>query len=364
MTTLFPFGFPAATAFYLVLLVATLVLHMVVMHYVLAGTAYLAFGRLMGPKRCAVCGWQAILIDWLPFATGLAITAGVAPLLFVQILYQQAFYTSNLLLSHRWIAILPVLIVCFSLLFVQKSAWITRRAWFWRIPLAAAAFAGVMFIAASWTQNHLLSLDQGVWPRLYAERALDSSTPGFLPRLGVWFFAAFATLAVELAWQGRMLGMELVQPPPGSSHVMGLSAVRRLSLTAMSGCVGVVGCGLAYVATLPLETRSVIGGPLAGPWVVAVLMGLGLQMLAWAWVAFRDRLPLPVLLAATTGCGVSMVSGVVLREALRATAIDLTTLTDRHAAAAEIGGLPVFLIIAVANVAAIGWCIRIARRHA
>ncbi len=212
MTEVFPLGFPPATCFYLVLLVATLVLHMVFMHYVLAGAAYLAFGRFMGPKRCAVCGWQAILIDWLPFATGLAITTGVAPLLFGQILYQREFSTANLLLSHRWMAILPVLIVCFSLLYVQKSAWITRRAWFWRIPVAGVVFAGFAFIAFSWTENHLLSLDAAAWPELYGSGSFRSASSALLPRLGIWFFAAFTTLAVELAWQGRLLGMKLVQP--------------------------------------------------------------------------------------------------------------------------------------------------------
>ena len=43
----------------------------------------------------------APLRDWLPFVLSAAITAGIAPLLFVQILYQRAFYTANLLLFNR-----------------------------------------------------------------------------------------------------------------------------------------------------------------------------------------------------------------------------------------------------------------------
>jgi hypothetical protein len=362
MTTVFPLGFPPATTFYLVLMMGTLVLHMVFMHYVLAGTAYLACGRFMGPKRCAVCGWQAILIDWLPFATGLAITAGVAPLLFVQILYQRAFYSLNLLLSHRWIAILPVLIVCFYLLYLQKSAWITRRAWFWRIPVAAAAFAGFAFIAYSWTENHLLSLDEEVWPELYAAGSLHYTTAGLLPRLGVWFFAAFVTLAVELAWQGRLLGMELVQPPPGSTTVMGLSAVRRLALTASSGGLGVIGCGVAYASTLPADTRGLLGGPFAGPWLWVAVLGLGLQLACWGWVAVRDRLPLPLLLVMTAGWLLSLIAGVVVREALRVISVDMPTLAAAHEEAATIGGLPAFLLFAAANAVAIGWCIRTAAK--
>jgi len=361
MTELFPFGFASATSFLLVLLVATLVLHMALMNYVLAGAAYLAFGRFMGPKRCAVCGWQAILIEWLPFATVLAITAGVPPLLFVQILYQQEFSTANLLLSHRWMAILPVLIVCFCLLSLQKSAWITRRAWFWRIPVAGAAFAGFAFIAFSWTENHLLSLDEAARPEVSGSGSLWYASSGILPRLGLWFFAAFMTLAVELAWQGRLLGMKLVQPPPGTA-VMGLSAVRRLSLTATSGGIGVLACGAAYAFTLPAETVRGVTGPLGGPWLYAAVAGLILQLASWGWVAARDRFPLPVLLAASGGCLVSLISGLVLREVVRVSTIDIESLAAAHQDAAAMGGLAVFLIFAAATAVAIVCRIRMAAR--
>ena len=64
MSLPFPFGFPAATQLYLVLLVATLLVHMIFMHYVLAGTAYLACGRLFGRQRAADCGWPRYPSPW------------------------------------------------------------------------------------------------------------------------------------------------------------------------------------------------------------------------------------------------------------------------------------------------------------
>ena len=363
MTELFPFGFASAASLSRALLVAALVLHMAFMHYVLGGAAYLAFGRLMGPTRCAVCGWQAILIDWLPFATALAITAGVPPLLLVQILYQRETDAANLLFSHRWMAVLPVLIICFSLLSLQKSAWITRRAWFWRIPVAGAAFAGFAFIAFSWTENHLLALDEAAWPELDDSGSLPFASSGLLPRLGVWFFAAFMTLAVELAWQGRLLGMKLVQPPPGTA-VMGLSAIRRLALTATCGGIGALACGTSYALTLPSGTVRGVSGPSGGLWLYAAVAGVFLQLAAWAWVAARDRFPLPVLLLATGGCLVSLVSGVVLREVVRVSTIDIASLTAIHEEATATGGLALFLAFAAANAVAIIWRVRTAARAA
>ena len=49
--TIFPFGFPLATAFYLTLFVVTLVLHVLFMNFVLAGTAWLAWSIVTGRVR-------------------------------------------------------------------------------------------------------------------------------------------------------------------------------------------------------------------------------------------------------------------------------------------------------------------------
>jgi hypothetical protein len=365
MNAVFPIGFPLPTAFYLVLLVTTLLLHMVFMHYVLAGSAYLAVGRLMGRQRCERCGWQRALVDWLPFATGLAITAGVAPLLFVQILYQREFYSANLLLSHRWMAILPVLIVAFYLLYLQKSAWIGRRGWGWRIAVAAAAFAGFAFIAWSWTENHLLSLDEAAWPKLYASGELRYATASLPARLAVWFFAAFPTLAIELAWQGRLLGLPMHGgPAAGGEAVAGLSPLRRLAVTALAGLIGLAAAAAAYWPTLTAESREAIMGPLGEPWLITAAVGLAVQAICWVVAAGRDRLPTGLAAIATAGWLAALAGMVVLREVIRLAAVDLDTLAELHSDAAGIGGLPVFLVFAGLNTAAIVWCIRMVARRA
>src|SRR5579871_3416916 len=161
MDVLFPFGFPAATAFYLAVYLVTLVIHVVFMNYVFAGTAYLAILSVFAPdppdgaksNRMALC-----LKDWMPFMLSAAITAGVAPLLFVQILYRYNFYTANLLLFHRWMAILPVLIVGFYLLYVLKSKAGSAMSLTARALVGCGALACFAFTGWSWTENHLLSL--------------------------------------------------------------------------------------------------------------------------------------------------------------------------------------------------------------
>ena len=107
---IFPFQFDSVLAFYIVVYVLTLVLHAVFMTYVLAGSIYLAWAAAFPGSTKPVRSktpLAGLLRDWMPFALSAAITAGVAPLLFVQIIYRQEFYTSNLLLGWRWMTVVP-----------------------------------------------------------------------------------------------------------------------------------------------------------------------------------------------------------------------------------------------------------------
>ena len=125
MESVFPFGFPSPTAFYLTLYVLTFALHHAFMHYVAAGSMYISWATIIRGPRGAASSSPAIadlIRDWMPFSLSAAITAGVAPLLFVQIVYPRHFYTANLLLSWRWMIVVPVLIVSFYLLYVIKSS--------------------------------------------------------------------------------------------------------------------------------------------------------------------------------------------------------------------------------------------------
>ncbi len=133
MNTLFPFGFPWPTAMYLTLFVVTAAIYMVFMNYVLAGSIVLLIGYLApgarrrveagtgGPARSGLGLILKIVRDWLPAILGLAITTGIAPLLFLQILYKRQFYTANLLLFNRFMLLLPALIVAYYMLYLIKS---------------------------------------------------------------------------------------------------------------------------------------------------------------------------------------------------------------------------------------------------
>ena len=151
----FPFGLPLPSAVYGALLPLTFALHLLAAQLLLAGSACLAWNALRSPATSSPL--RGLLIDWLPFAMGVTISLGVAPLLFLQIVDQQRFYTANLLLFHRWMAVLPVLIGAFYLLYLQKASATLRYHPLSGRLIPTVVFLSVAFVGFSWTENHLLS---------------------------------------------------------------------------------------------------------------------------------------------------------------------------------------------------------------
>jgi hypothetical protein len=359
MDTLFPLGFPDPTAFYLVLYAVTLAIHVVFMNYVLAGTGYVAvtflLHRRQGAGGISGDGLSAVLRDWLPFMLGAAITAGVAPLLFVQILYQVNFYTANLLLFHRWMVVVPVLVLGFYLLYLLKTAKLSRAAGGATRLIGLGAFLCFVFTALSWAENHLLSLREGAWPERYAAETLVDVDAALVVRLAVWVFGAFPTMAAVAGWQLRGLR------PPGAAG--DLDASRRLAGLALGGLVISVVAGAAYYVTIGPDQRSVVAGPLSGPYLGLAVGGILTQGVVWGAEMHAPGLARVRLWLASIGVAAMVVGTTVVREALRLSAVDLTGLIPHHARAAGVAGLPVFVVFLLANGVLVAWCIRLVRRR-
>jgi len=182
-----------------------------------------------------------------------------------------------------------------------------------------------------------------------------------LPRLAVWFFLAFPSLAVELAWQGRLTGVGIDAAPQLGAALVVQAAVWLVALTAGAGLIGCATAGVLYWSTLPVAVRAAVAGPLAGPWLAILGAAVVVQAAVWLIAAIHGRLSSPLLLAATGGWIVGLVAVALVREAIRLNSVDVAASAASLAAALRIGGLPVFLVFAVLNAAAIVWCIRTVR---
>jgi hypothetical protein len=301
----------------------------------------------------------------MPFALSGAITAGVAPLLFVQILYRQQFYTANLLLGWRWMVVIPVLVIAFYLLYVLKSKVISGLPLIVRLTLSLSVAACFLFVAFCWTANHLLSLDAAKWPDAYESGEAVRSTVGLLFRLSTWIAGAFPVMSILASWQLRGMRSRTEAWNTNISE-MEWSAMfnaehRRVAIASVTGLISATLCACAYWMTLTSTVRSVLTGSLGFPWLMIAISGILFQIVGWLLQFRRPCICNRWLSAITTALLITLVSAAVLREIIRLSLADLRQVTESTQAAAEVGGFVVFLIFTVINTGLIAWCIQMVR---
>jgi hypothetical protein len=305
---------------WLALYLVSFALHAVLVSCVAAGAGY----ALVAAVRRSADPTAARTRDWLPFLLGAGITAGVGPLLFLQLLYQRRFYTANLLMGPRWGAVVPALIVGFYALYLAKASERRRRL---ALGIATGCFA---FVAWSWTELHQVMLDDAGWRAMYAAGERFHTDAAILPRLAIWCGAMLALFAAVFAW-----------PATAAER-------RRLAGLALAG---VIVCGAASASA------AALGGGFdpAHGWTYLGIAAAVIAALAWSWTARRpDGAALSVATAATAA---ALIAGTVVREAPR-----LALIEHASATAAAAGGLPVFAVTLVIGVAAILWVVRTVRR--
>lgn len=350
----FPLDLPGPTAVYVCLYVLTLAVHVVFMSYVLAGSGFVAACAMLGRARPSPAA--RVIRDWLPFGLGATITAGVAPLLFVQILYKESFYTANLLLFHRWMAIVPVLIVGFYLLYLAKSKAMERWSKAATIAISTGAFACFAFTAYSWTENHLLALDHGEWVDFYASGRILYQSPQLLPRVAMWLSGTLPVMAVIAAWQ-------LWQTTDArASTAEAASTVRHLAIMALSGLVTSGAFALWYAGTLDELARPALMSRAARLYLGVAASGMAMQALAWALLWRQRGLSPRPLIVASTGAFLAVIGTATAREIMRLGMLEPGSLFALHARVAGAGGLPVFAAFLVINIGVIAWCFHITRK--
>lgn len=297
---------------WLALYLLTFALHAVFVSYVAAGTVY----TLVAAVRRRGDPIAARTRDWLPFMLGAGITAGVGPLLFIQLLYQRRFYTANLLLGPRWGAVVPALIIGFYALYLAKASEHRRRV---ALAIGALCFA---FVAWSWTEVHQLMLADPAWAALYGGGTRVYLDPAIAPRLALWLGAMLALYAATAAWSAS------------------LDERRTLARLGLLGLLVATAAGLAQ------------GFAPAHGWTYVLLAATAATATGWLLI-LRRRAALPLV---TAGTLIALLTGTIVREAPRLALIEHDRATATHS-----GGLVVFLATFAAGALLIRWVIKTVR---
>ncbi len=208
-TTILPAAetIPAPAIFFHILNLFTFMLHILFVNVVLGGIILL-LGERAGQRTSILLTPTFIspMNRKLPIILALAINLGVAPLLFVQVLYGQFVYTSSVLMAVFWILIIPLLLLAYYSTYINQSL-VKRRTW----PATAAlifALVFILYIAFMFTQNMTLMLQPEAWAAYFTNPGgtlLRFNEPTLWPRYLHFITASVAigSLFSALVWWFR-----------------------------------------------------------------------------------------------------------------------------------------------------------------
>lgn len=266
-----PLGLPAPAGLLTVLLVFTFFLHLLFMNLTLGGTLMAALCHAFARRDDDPSARLASrLVGINTFAISLTITTGVAPLLFLQVLYQQLFYTATILLGWIWFSLVVALTLGYYAVYAYKAhglpaGRLAGGVWLW---IAAALF---LVVGSIHVGSYLAHSQPGLWTSLQSAPSQVFADRTFLVRLGHFVLAGIAFSALVCAWWSAR------RASGGDESEKAMAALA--SRWALGATVLLVLDGFALLLLQPSEVLSGImkgGGAVHGPLGLAILLGFAL----------------------------------------------------------------------------------------
>ena len=174
-----PIPLPAPIWLFKLLHIVTLSLHFVAVEMLLGGLLIAVILSLLPGSPNARTGSRAIARRLTTVMT-FVINLGVPPLLFAQVLYGRALYTSSVLIGLYWISVVFLLMATYWLLY-RFSARLEAGKSAWWVGLSAWVLAGS--IARILSSNMTLMLRPEVWRQMYSASSLGAYLPTGDPTL-------------------------------------------------------------------------------------------------------------------------------------------------------------------------------------
>jgi hypothetical protein len=183
-----PIPLPAPIWLFKLLHLVTFALHLVAVDLLIAGLA-------VGVTLHVISRWShsatltqvsGLLAHRLPTVMAYVINLGIPPLLFAQVLYGRALYTSSVLMGAYWISVIFLLMASYYGLYVVAKRADQRKGW---TSTGLASLLLVLTIAFIYSNNMTLMLRPQVWSAMYHANPsgvqLNHSDPTLIAR---WLF--------------------------------------------------------------------------------------------------------------------------------------------------------------------------------
>ncbi|MFB6342390.1 hypothetical protein ACE1ET_11720 [Saccharicrinis sp. FJH62] len=212
-----PDTLPVHWVWFQILLTFTFVLHLLLMNLVLGGSL-LAIGDLVRGKSIDKESQH------IPTLIALTINLGVPPLLFVQVLFGNFFYSSSVMMSVYWIMIIPILILAYYGAYIFSRRMDTNST-FGKAMLILSTLL-ILYIGFMFVNNSTFSIQPDKWSAYNDNPGgtlLNLRDPSFWPR-----YLHFITAAVAIAGLGKAIWIRFFKKADPEEKEQGIKKNLRI----------------------------------------------------------------------------------------------------------------------------------------
>jgi hypothetical protein len=327
-----PAPLPGPPWLFQVLWVLTFLIHLLLVNTVLGGSLLAALAGLAGTGRR---GTQTLFVEINSWTIALAVTFGIAPLLFIQVVLGRFFYSATILVAWAWLGMLVLLTVGYYLNYVAKFRLRAGKGAGAFLIFEALCFLG---IAAIQVTVNLLHMQPGRWATVAGQPWAALADPAFVPRYLHFVLAAVAMAGALLAW----VAVRRAAKGGDAQMLQGMArfGVRAALVATMLQLVD----GFWLLLALPEDVlKAFMRGGLAtmGPLALGILAGL-LLLVVLAQIGDPLATPTKVRRVAELIVG-ALVFMVVTRHQLRAIYLAPERAGEQATVAPQWGVLAMFL---------------------
>jgi hypothetical protein len=331
----------------------TLLLHLIAMNMLLGGAWTAVMCAIKARKRPGSHDGRMYreLIAMLPTLVAMTVTLGVAPLLFVQVLYGQFVYSSSVAIGWFWWLVFPLTIVSyysFYYLKFSKSGDSIIRRW---LPLFGALI--LLWISFILSNNFNLAQQPERFSKIILEDpsgwSLNLGDHSTIPRWLHMVIGAIAVCGIWIMWLGR------IEHKRDSEY--GLFKMELgYRLFAIPTMINIL-IGFVFMMTLP---RNIMMRLMGQSMLETMLWVVGMGLAIWAIPVLKRAISSPQSAALPLGTAliaVTVATMVILRDLVRSAYLGEYFTLDMPKVDVMWGAIIMFLIAFVIGLWVLRWLV-------
>lgn len=339
-----PDAIPVPWGWFYILLMLTFLLHLLVMNAMLGGGIIALISTLRGGEDNTLLS-KEFSYKW-PYTIAFAVNMGVAPLLFVQVLYGQFIYSSSIMMAAWWLSIVVMLILAYYGAYIYDFKFDALGGL--RIFMIEFSVLILLIIAFFFTNNMTLMLQPERWTAFFGNSdgtLLNLGDPTVIPRYLHFVVGAIAVAGLYLALVGHFGFAK-------SKIDRNVLIEKGMNYFTVATAVQIV-MGFWFLFSLPGEVTSLFMGQSAYG-TAMLLIGIVLAVAALLFGYTRR------LIGASICALVLLIDMIFMRDLVRIAYLKPYFKLSDIAVVPAYSSLIFFLVIFVVGLALIGYMLKLA----